>query len=50
MLLIVAVKASNIKQSIENIGSKCGDRGFSYDFDPKNVMLWKLVNSFKMTK
>ena len=25
-------------------------RGNSYDFDPKNHMFWKLVNSFKMMK
>ena len=25
-------------------------RGISYDFDQKNYMFWKLVNSFKMMK
>ena len=24
--------------------------GISYDFDKKNYMFWKLVNSFKMMK
>jgi calcineurin-like phosphoesterase family protein len=42
----------NEKQSVQGCNDKCQitNRGISYDFDQKNYMFWKLVNSFKMMK
>jgi hypothetical protein len=47
---IIETKSIRIHTQVQKIIETKSIRGISYDFDQKNYMFWRLVNSFKMMK